>query len=287
MSVDSTKLVIPGHGTAFFAPVNTAPPASPVGSGGFQLLSDGPGLWKNLGHTSKQNTIAFTKEGGEKETIDTFLADAVRTSSSAVTWGVNIAALQFDENNLKLAFNGDFDAVTGGYTVTSPAPVNVALFLYFQDSTGSLGFWLPSVDISLGDAPSVDTASFFEMPLSATILSVGAGVITPVSGRAGLFQIFKSGLTGGTGYTLDLTGTPAGGTYKLLVNGDETAGIAYNAANTAVQTAINAVGGAPTATVTGAAPTYGITFAAPGATLNVGTNALTGGTSPQVVVAAA
>lgn len=287
MSVDSTKLVIPGHGTAFFAPVNTKPPTNPVGPSGFKLLDDGPGLWKNLGHTSKQNTIAFTKEGGEKETIDTFLADAVRTSTTGVTWGVNIAALQFDESNLKLAFNGDFDPVTGGYTVASPAPVNVALFLYFQDSTGSLGFWLPSVDISLGDAPSVDTANFFELPLAATILSVGSGVITPVNGRAGMFQIFKSGLTGGTAYTLDITGTPAGGNYKLLVNGDETANIAYNAANTAVQSAINAVGGAPTATVTGSAPTYGITFAAPGATLTAGTNALTGGTSPQIVVASA
>ncbi len=287
MSVDSTKLVIPGHGTAFVAPANTLPPTNPVSASGFKLLDDGPGLWMNLGHTSKQNTIAFTKEGGEKETIDTFLADAVRTSTSGVTWGVNIAALQFDRNNLRLAFNGDFDPVTGGYTVTSPAPVNVALFLYFQDSTGSLGFWLPSVDISLGDAPSVDTANFFEMPLAATILSVGSSVITPVSGRAGLFQIFKSGLTGATAYTLNLTGTPAGGTYKLLVNGDETAGIAYNAANTAVQTAINAVGGAPTATVIGAAPTYGITFATPGASLEAGANSLTGGTSPQVVVAAA
>ena len=287
MSVDSTKLVIPGHGTAYVAPVNTLPPSNPLGASGFKLSEDGPGLWKNLGHTSKQNTIAFTKEGGEKETIDTFLADAVRTSSSSVTWGVNIAALQFDENNLRLAFNGDFDPATGGYTVTSPKPVNVALFLYFQDSTGALGFWLPSVDISLGDAPSVDTANFFELPLSATILSVGSGVIAPVDGSAGLFQIFKTSFTNVLTHTVNLTGTPTGGTFKLLVNGNETGTIAYNATNTTVQTAINAVGGAPTATVTGTAPTFSVAFAAPGAALAAGTNALTGTGSPQVVVTAA
>lgn len=285
MSVDSTKLVIPGHGTAFIAPTNTKPPTSPLGASGYQLLNDGPGLWKNLGHTSKQNTISFSKEGGEKETIDTFLADAVRTSSSAVSWGVNIGALQFDENNLRLAFNGDFDPVTGGYTVTSSTPVNVAMFLYFQDTTGALGFWLPSVDISLGDAPSVDTANFFEMPLSGTILSVGSGVITPVGGRAGLFQIFKSQLSS-LNHTVTVTGTPAGGTFKLAVNGDPTAAIAYNATNTVVQTAINAVGGAPTATVTGSGP-YDVVFASPGAALGVADNALTGGTSPSVTVVTA
>lgn len=196
MSADATKLVIPGHGTVFHAPVNTAPPATPLNPAtGFNLQADGPAPWKNLGHTSKQNTIAFTKEGGEKESIDTFLADAVRVTTGSTSWGFTVAALQFDEDNLDLAFNGEFDAATGGYTVATPAPINAAIFLYFKDTTGALGFWLPNVEISLGDAPSVDTASFFELPLSGSILSAPNAVIPAVEGRAGLFQIFKTGLT--------------------------------------------------------------------------------------------
>lgn len=192
MSVDATKLVIPGHGTAFHAPANTKPPTNPLTA--FNLQADGPTVWKNMGHTSKQNTISFTKEGGEKESIDTFLADAVRTTTSGVKWGVNVAALQFDADVLDLAFNGDFDTATGGYTVATSVPVSAAIFLYFQDSTGSLGFWLPNTEISLGDAPSVDTAQFLELPLNVSILAASNSIIPAVSGRAGIFQIFKSGL---------------------------------------------------------------------------------------------
>lgn len=195
MSVDATKLVIPGHGTVFHAPVNTPPPALPLAPGtGFNLQTDGPEPWLNLGHTSKQNTIAFTKEGGERESIDTFLADAVRESTSSTSWGVTVAALQFDQDNLDMAFNGDFDPATGGYTVASPAPIEAALFLYFQDTTGSVGFWLPNTTIALGEAPSVDTAQFLELPLAISILAAANGTIPAVNGRAGLFQIFKSGL---------------------------------------------------------------------------------------------
>ena len=196
MSVDATTLVIPGHGTVFHAPVNTVPPASPLEA--FNLQDDGPSPWKNLGHTSKQNTIAFTKEGGEKESIDTFLADAVRTTTSSVTWGVTVAALQFDGATLDLAFNGEFDPATGGYTVATPKPLSTALFLYFQDSTGSVGFWIPNTEVSLGDAPSVDTAQFLELPLSVSILSAANSAIPAVEGRAGVFQIFKTGLTAPT-----------------------------------------------------------------------------------------
>lgn len=194
MTADSTKLVVPGHGTIFHAPVGTKPPANPVGAAGFNIQTDGPTVWKNLGHTSKSNTIAFTKEGGDKETLDTFLADAVRTSTSAVTWGLTVAALQMDAETLDLAFNGDIDPATGGYTVATPSPLKTALFIYFQDDSGSLGFWVPNTEVSLGDAPSVDTAAFFELPLSATFLAAASTDIPAVNGRAGVFQIFHPGI---------------------------------------------------------------------------------------------
>lgn len=195
MSVDATKLVIPGHGTVFTAPPNTVPPADPLAS---FTLTNQPTGWINLGHTSKANTIAFTKEGGEQESLDTFLADAVRTTTASTSWGVTVPALQFDTDNLRLAFNGEFDADTGGYKVASPAPVDAALFLFFQDTTGKLGFWIPNTVVALGDAPSVDPAAFFELPLSARIQSVASEIIEPVDGRAVLFEIFKTGLVAPT-----------------------------------------------------------------------------------------
>ena len=193
MSANSSSLIIPAHGTVFTAPSGTKPPADPLTK--FKLQDDGPTPWKNLGHTSKENAIAFTKEGGDKTTLDTFLASSVRVAKDGVSWGLTINALQMDKATLDLAFGGEFDPATGGYTIAEESTRNVALFLLFQDATASLAFWLPNVDLSAGDAPSVDPSNFFEIPLSASILSAASSVIPPVNGRAGLFQLFRTGLT--------------------------------------------------------------------------------------------
>lgn len=194
MSVDATKLVIPGHGTVFHAPKDTACPANPLSA--FTLTGAPPAGWTNVGHTSKANTVAFSKEGGEPEKLDTFLADGVRTVYSSLNWGVTVPALQFDEDVLDLAFNGDFDPATGGYIVPgSVVPVEAALFVYFKDTTGALGFWIPNTVVTLGEAPGTDPAAFTELPLNVSIQSADTGVIPEVNGVPGLFEIFKTGLS--------------------------------------------------------------------------------------------
>jgi hypothetical protein len=186
VSVDATKLVIPGHGTVFHAPKDTACPANPLSA--FTLTGAPPAGWTN--------TVAFSKEGGEPEKLDTFLADGVRTVYSSLNWGVTVPALQFDEDVLDLAFNGDFDPATGGYIVPgSVVPVEAALFVYFKDTTGALGFWIPNTVVTLGEAPGTDPAAFTELPLNVSIQSADTGVIPEVNGVPGLFEIFKTGLS--------------------------------------------------------------------------------------------
>lgn len=86
-----------------------------------------------------------------------------------------------------------------------------------------------------------------------------------------------------------ITGTPTGGTFTLSHGGATSAPIAYNAANSAVQTAVRALGGAMTnATVTGSAGgpytvTLGVAGVATGP-LTASGAALTGGTNPKVAV---
>lgn len=100
-------------------------------------------------------------------------------------------------------------------------------------------------------------------------------------------------LTGATGevQTVTITGTPTGGTFQLTYDGQQTATIPYNAAASAVQTALLAlpnlgagdvtVGGGP-----GPGTPYTVTFAA-----NLGnvpqmtaSHAFTGGTAPNIAV---
>lgn len=90
--------------------------------------------------------------------------------------------------------------------------------------------------------------------------------------------------------TVTVNGSPSGGTYTLTGNGNTTATIAHNAAASTVQTAIRALGGAYSqVVVTGSAGgPYTVTFPAGGgdvAALALGTNSLTGGSSPTVAIA--
>lgn len=86
-----------------------------------------------------------------------------------------------------------------------------------------------------------------------------------------------------------ITGTPTGGTFTLQVAGQTTAPIAYNAAASAVQSAIRALSGVWSgATVTGSGP-YTITLSASvggaAAAISADGSGLTGGTNVLVTVA--
>lgn len=92
--------------------------------------------------------------------------------------------------------------------------------------------------------------------------------------------------------TVTITGTPTGGTFTLTFMGQTTAGIAYNAAASAVASALVALSsiGAGNVAVTGSAGTYTVTFQAalantPLPLLTGSAASLTGGTSPAVVIA--
>ena len=91
--------------------------------------------------------------------------------------------------------------------------------------------------------------------------------------------------------TITITGTPTGGTFTLTFDGQTTAGIAFNAAAAAVQSALEALSNlAPgDVTVTGAAGgPYTATFTAAEGDIPQMTASgagLTGGTAPAVVIA--
>lgn len=194
MAVDSSALVVPGRATVFHAPVNTAVPANPLAE--FSVTSDTVATgWTNLGHTSKENTVAFSREGGEATTISTYLADAVRTVYSAVSWTLSVPALQFDQDVLDLAFSGDFDTDSGYIVPGAAASTEAALFLLFEDGTGKLGFYIPNTTVTLGDVPSFSPEAFSELPLSASIQSASTSVIPAANGKPGIMKLYKSGLT--------------------------------------------------------------------------------------------
>jgi len=92
---------------------------------------------------------------------------------------------------------------------------------------------------------------------------------------------------------ITVTGSPTGGTFTLKYRGQETGTIAYNDSAANVQTALRALSniGSTGVSVSGSGGgPWTVTFAGPLAntdvfTLQLGTNSLTGGTSPSVTIA--
>lgn len=193
MAIDATAKIVPGHGTLFVADVNTPVPADPLNA--FTLTGTPPTGWVNLGHTSKDNTAAFTRDGGDKSVLDSWLADGVYTIYAATNWGLTINPIQLDQLALDLAFNGSFD-VDGGYIIpASNDGIEKALFLLATDGTGALGFYQPNTSVALGDAPSIKTDGFFELPLAASIMAADPAVIpAAANGKPGLMKVYKTGL---------------------------------------------------------------------------------------------
>lgn len=94
--------------------------------------------------------------------------------------------------------------------------------------------------------------------------------------------------------TVTITGGPTGGTFTLTFSGQTTSGIAYNAAASAVQTALEALSNIASGDVTcggGALPTTPVTVTFSGSyagadvpQMTASSASLTGGTSPTVTV---
>lgn len=188
-------LVVPGRGTVFHAPANTIAPTTPLTA--FTLQGEPPAAWRTFGHTSKQNVVAFNREGGESTTLDTYLQDGVRTiQSSSTSWSLTLNALQLDIDTLDIAFNGEWDAAGTRYLIpATAAPIKRALFVLLADNSGQVGFYIPNAEISASGPPSIDPAQFMEFPITANILAASAEALPLVDGRASIMAAYKTGLT--------------------------------------------------------------------------------------------
>jgi len=188
MSAVDSSLIVPGHGTFFFGEEGSTLPTDPLTA--FALDATAPSGWIDIGHTSTENTIAFSKDGGDTTQLNTWYRDAVRVVYGALTWGATIGALQVTGDTLDLAFGGQLDEVGGRYIVpATPQPKSGQGVILFQDSTDSMLFYMPKIQVTIGDAPSVSTEQFFEIQLALSIL---ASATLTANGKSGLMAIYKA-----------------------------------------------------------------------------------------------
>lgn len=238
--------------------------------------------------------IAVVNAGG-----DTCVRDAAVPSFT----GYGVAITFCDVNpelyamltNQSVVFDNVGDAV--GFRVNSKvktSDANFALEVWSNvpgvvcddpDAAGSYGYTLlPFVSGGvLGDFTIENGAVTFTLQNAATKDGTGWG--------QGPYNVVPS--SGGTNevQTITITGSPTGGSYTLTYNGQTTSAIAYNATNSAIQTALLALSNLDTGdvVVTGTSPSFTVTFGGSKQKKNVAqitaTASLTGGTTPNVTTA--
>lgn len=172
---NSGNVIIPGRGAIFVAPVGTAFP-------NYKTLTpqNVATPWRCIGHTSVENNVALSKDGGDATTYDSWWEVAIESTYAATQWSVTANALEMTKENFDLAFNGaqEITSTTGGYKVPSDIQASqLSVFILAVQGTKRMALGLYKVSLTLGDAPEFDREALFELPLSGTILGVDGYVM--------------------------------------------------------------------------------------------------------------
>jgi hypothetical protein len=255
-------------------------------------------------------SVAFTANTTDSDEINvTNAAGEVCVYEAAVTslvgYGIEIQFCNVDPELFSLVTGQPVVTAADGSTVIG---FDVDTKITLDNSNFALELWAGS---PAGDACSTAGAQgsygYLLLPYltggilgdftvengSITFTLTGANTKEGNSWGVGPYPVMLG--NGGTdeAQTVTITGTPTGGSFTLTFNGQTTGTIAYNAAATAVQTALIALSNIDTGDVTvtggpGPGTPYVVTFGGQYADENVpqmtATPSFTGGTSPNVTV---
>lgn len=262
---DPSKAFVWLEGDGFRAPAGTARPTNP--------FADNP----------VTGSLAWDAFGGIEAGFDVTATRAVKTLP---VWNRRLAPYKVNkdprEDRVKLravdySVATVLTALEGGSVVETPTSSGVyewhngsdeefALLLTVHDEGKSVGFYSGRVTLTTPPPRTFGKAELdgFEIELLALEPFIPLTSFNPLVTVA----------------TVTIGGTPTGGTFTLTFGGQTTAGIAYNAATSAVQSALVALSsiGAGNAVVTGSVGAYVVTIQLPGHLTGSGTSLTPSGT---------
>lgn len=134
------------------------------------LLTPSSTTWTDIGHTSIEDIIAFSSEGGEATSLGTLQAPQLRTKYSPRTEAFTINVQQWDDPSLKLYYGANFTAISTGaiFSGVPAAPVvtTKAFLGVFQDGNTVFGIYAPKAELfRADDVDFSDTESLTSLPL--------------------------------------------------------------------------------------------------------------------------
>lgn len=171
MALIDSAVLIPGTGEIWVAPAETVIPAS---------LTAPASPWENLGHTSREDGLTITRDGGDSETIGTWQNPVLRERRDPTTFAITAFLHQVTNDVLEMYFGpGDVDTADQFGVTSSTATIERALYVRIIDGTNEAGLYVPKVSISSEDDVEVDVEGFLAFPIRATVLQVtGSNLMT-------------------------------------------------------------------------------------------------------------
>jgi hypothetical protein len=159
-----SAVLIPGTGYMYTAPAETAAPTN---------LAEPEVPWENLGHTSREDGLTITRDGGDSEVIGTWQNPSLRERREPTTFAITAYLHQVTNEVLEMYFGpGDVDT-EGVFGVTSAvATVDRALYVRIVDGANEVGLYVPRVSISSEDDVEIDVEGFLAFPVRMTVLQV-------------------------------------------------------------------------------------------------------------------
>jgi hypothetical protein len=156
-----------GNGYFYTAPVDTARPTD---------LLDVGAEWSTMGHTSLEDILTSTVEGGERTQLGSLQKRSLKTSISGRSESFQVNLLQFDEDSLSLYYGSNAVINPDGDVEIPEVPVaeeRAWLFLFFDgDVVG--GIYAPKASFIAAESFSIsDTESLSQLPLTVTPLLSG------------------------------------------------------------------------------------------------------------------
>lgn len=178
MALDDAAVYIPGTGHLYIAPAETVKPAS---------LTAPATPWEELGHTSREDGLTITRDGGDSEVIGTWQNPSLRERRDPTSFALTAILQQVDNTTLGLYFGGGDDSAPGEYGIAvAGSTTEKALFVRIVDGAHEVALYVPKVSIAAEDDIEMDVEGFVSLPIRCTVLGVsGLNLMTFLADHLG------------------------------------------------------------------------------------------------------
>jgi hypothetical protein len=253
------------------APLGTALPSGPTGitdviDGAFEDVG-----WLHSDGVTEEQSGSKTKIRGHQGMA------VVRTRMTETGTEFVFHALESKAQTQSLRYIEKASSTAGGVRSSTRSPgqkvsVRAAIIDFFDadDSLVKERFAIPRFEITPDGERAYGGSDISGFPFRGEII--------------GDYYHWMNAPTPKTVWTLTITGSPTGGTFTLLLNGFATAPIAWNATNSTIAAALNAISGVTGISGIVVTLTGPFTITLPSSATMGSSSALTGGTGPVAVV---